>query len=122
MKQNQVVDFEEFVKSLSIFHPDTPLEEKAAFAFKIYDIGHTGAIEPSELKRFLVATMAENPDIDFDEAALEAIVNTTLAEVDLAGDGRINPEEWLALVRRNPDVISFMNLPVLQELTSRFPA
>lgn len=46
----------------------------------------------------------------------------TLAEVDLAGDGRINPEEWLALVRRNPDVISFMNLPVLQELTSRFPA
>lgn len=53
-----------------------PIPLARAVAFKIYDIGHTGAIEPSELKRFLVATMAENPDIDFDEAALEAIVNT----------------------------------------------
>lgn len=30
IKQNQVLDFEEFVKSLSTFHPKTPLEEKAS--------------------------------------------------------------------------------------------
>lgn len=31
--------------------------------------------------------------------------------MDLTKDGVINPEEWLALVHRNPDVIAFMTLP-----------
>ena len=30
LKQNDVVDFDEFVGVLSIFHPSAPLEEKAA--------------------------------------------------------------------------------------------
>ncbi|KAL6767376.1 hypothetical protein ACKKBF_B35040 [Auxenochlorella protothecoides x Auxenochlorella symbiontica] len=121
IKQNQVLDFEEFVCSLSVFHPDTPLEEKASFAFRIYDIGHTGAIERSELKRFLIAVMADNPEVDFDESVLEAIVDATFAELDIARDGRINPEEWGALVSRTPDIISYMTLPVLRELTTRYP-
>lgn len=50
----------------------TPL---CAVAFRIYDIGHTGAIERSELKRFLIAVMADNPEVDFDESVLEAIVD-----------------------------------------------
>ena len=30
LKQNDVIDFDEFVRALSIFHPSCPLEEKAA--------------------------------------------------------------------------------------------
>ena len=30
VKRNNVIDFEEFVTSLSVFHPSAPLEEKAA--------------------------------------------------------------------------------------------
>ena len=116
LKRNSVIDFEEFVRSLSVFHPSTPLHDKAAFAFKIYDIGHTGAIERSELKRFLVALMADNPDVDLDAAALDVIVDETFAELDLSRDGRIDPEEWTSLVMRNPSVISYMTLPVLAEL------
>lgn len=40
----------------------------------------------------------------------------TFREMDLTRDGVINPEEWLALVHRNPDVISFMTLPVLTQV------
>lgn len=46
----------------------------------------------------------------------------TFDELDIARDGRINPEEWATLVRRNPEIIAFMTLPVLEELTARFPA
>lgn len=80
-----------------------------AVAFRIYDINRSNTIDPPELKRFLVAVMADNPDVDFDEAALDEIVQDTFAEVDLAKDGLINPEEWLAMVQRNPSVISYVS-------------
>ena len=41
----------------------------------------------------------------------------TFIEADLAGDGRISPEEWFALVDSNPEVISYMTVGVLRELT-----
>ena len=78
-------------------------------------------IERSELKRFLVALMADNPDVDLDEQALDEIVDETFQELDLTKDGVINPEEWMRLVKRNPDIISYMTLPVLSELCQRFP-
>ncbi|GJM90914.1 hypothetical protein PR202_ga07240 [Eleusine coracana subsp. coracana] len=34
-KRNGVIDFGEFVRSLNIFHPDTPEAEKITFAFKL---------------------------------------------------------------------------------------
>jgi len=65
--------------------------------------------------------MADNPDVHLDEAALDEIVDDTFKEIDLAGDGRINPEEWSTLVHRNPSIIGYMTLPVLRELCKRFP-
>jgi serine/threonine-protein phosphatase 2B regulatory subunit len=121
MKQNNVIEFGEFVRSLSVFHPNAPLEEKSKFAFRIYDIDSSGAIEPPEIKRFLVAVMADNPDIHLDEEALNRIVEDTVKEIDLVGDGKINPEEWHSLVQRNPGIISYMTLPVLTELSCKFP-
>lgn len=43
----------------------------------------------------------------------------TFAEIDLVRDGRINPEEWMSLVKRNPGVIEFMTLPALKDLQLR---
>lgn len=65
--------------------------------------------------------MADNPDIHLDEEALNRIVEDTVKEIDLVGDGKINPEEWHSLVQRNPGIISYMTLPVLKELSSKFP-
>lgn len=121
IKRNHVIEFGEFVRSLSVFHPKAPLEDKAYFAFRIYDLKQNGVIERSELRRFLVELMADNPDVDLDEQALDVIVDETFAELDLASDDRISPDEWLRLVRSNPDVISYMTLPVLTQLEARFP-
>ncbi|XP_051209480.1 uncharacterized protein [Lolium perenne] len=47
-KCNGVIELEEFVRSLHIFHPDTPTAEKIAFAFRLYDLRGTGSIEREE--------------------------------------------------------------------------
>jgi serine/threonine-protein phosphatase 2B regulatory subunit len=49
LKRNGVIDFGEFVRSLNIFHPETPLAEKIAFAFRLYDLRGTGYIEREEV-------------------------------------------------------------------------
>ncbi|GMQ05813.1 hypothetical protein CsSME_00050681 [Camellia sinensis var. sinensis] len=46
LKQNGVIEFGEFVRSLSIFHPNAPEAEKVAFVFRLYDLRCTGYIEP----------------------------------------------------------------------------
>lgn len=121
-KRTDTIDFEEFVQALSVFHPRAGLEEKAKFAFLIYDLDNTGYIEPDEIKRFLAELLRDNPHIILDTSEINEIVNQTLREADLAGDGHISMEEWLSLVRSNPGIISYMTLPVLRQVTTKYPS
>jgi Ca2+-binding EF-hand superfamily protein len=49
VKRNGVIEFGEFVRSLSVFHPHSRNEEKMEFAFKLYDLHQTGYIEREEV-------------------------------------------------------------------------
>lgn len=122
LKQNNIVDFGEFVRSLSVFHPKAPLEEKAQFAFRIYDLDNTGDIQPSEVKRLLVALLHNNPDLALDDATIGQIIDQTFEEADLAKDGRISNDEWHILVKKDPTIVSFMTIPLLRDVTKRYPS
>ncbi|XP_071917959.1 calcineurin B-like protein 7 isoform X2 [Coffea arabica] len=118
LKHNGVIEFGEFVRSLSIFHPRAPEADKIAFSFKLYDLRCTGYIEHDELKEMVLALLRES-ELTLPDDVVEAIVNKTIMEADLKGDGRIDPEEWKELVARHPSVIKNMTLPHLNrhELT-----
>ncbi|XP_073025089.1 calcineurin B-like protein 7 isoform X2 [Primulina eburnea] len=93
-KQNGVIEFGEFVRSLSVFHPNAPVAEKISFAYRLYDLRHTGYIEREE----------------------------TFSEVDTKGDGKIDEDEWQEFVSKNPSIIKNMTLPYLIDLTVAFPS
>jgi len=121
LKRTGVIDFEEFVRSLSVFHPKAPTSEKTAFAFKLYDLRGTGYIEKEELRELVLALLDES-HLCLSDSTVEAIVDNTFSQADSNGDGKIDPEEWKEFVKKNPAALRNMSLPYLQDITTAFPS
>ncbi|KAI5296841.1 ribosomal 40S subunit protein S13, partial [Ascosphaera pollenicola] len=88
------VDFQEFVAGLSAFSSKGKKEEKLRFAFKVYDMDRDGYISNGEL--FLVLKMMVGNNLK--DMQLQQIVDKTIMEADLDGDGKISFEEFTRMV------------------------
>lgn len=121
VKRNGVIEFGEFVRSLSIFHPDTSASEKIAFAFRLYDLRNTGYIEREELKEMVLALFNES-ELSLSDDVVQQIVDHTFSKADTKGDGKIDPDEWKEFVAKNPTLLKNMTLPYLKDITLAFPS
>ncbi|CAN1138723.1 Calcineurin B-like protein 4 [Linum perenne] len=116
IKHNGVIEFDEFVRSLSIFHPRASIADKISFAFRFYDLRDTGYIERDELKEMVLAILSES-HLTLSEDIIESMVDKTFNDADSKGDGKIDQEEWKEFTARNPSLLQSLTLPYLMYFT-----
>jgi len=86
--------FSEFISVLSTLSDKGTKEDKLRFAFQVYDIDADGYISNGELFRVLKMMVGTN----LTDVQLQQIVDKSMIEGDLDGDGKISFEEFVKMI------------------------
>ncbi|KAH0850163.1 hypothetical protein HID58_095728 [Brassica napus] len=108
MRNDEAIDFGEFVHSLNISIRTPPKEIKPYLHF-----GYMILVRLDLLNR---------KRTDANESIIDSIVSKTFEEADRKKDGKIDLEEWENFVARHPLILKNMTIPFLKDLPRTFHA
>jgi serine/threonine-protein phosphatase 2B regulatory subunit len=90
------VDIHEFVTAMATISGDGNRQAKLEMAFKVYDMDNDGFISNGELFQVLKMMVGTN----LNDAQLQNIVDKTINQADLDGDGMISFQEFCSVRMR----------------------
>ncbi|XP_072991807.1 calmodulin-1-like [Typha latifolia] len=90
MDGNGTIDFEEFLNLMAKKMKETDADEELKEAFDVFDKDKNGFISPSELRSVL---------INLGEIMTDEEVEEMIMEVDMDGDGQVNYEEFVHMMK-----------------------
>jgi serine/threonine-protein phosphatase 2B regulatory subunit len=98
----------EFVLSLSQLSSRATEQEKIDFSFGLYDINRDGTIDGHELRKLLNAALSANTgaELELTDSQIEEVVEVTLQEMDVDGNGVIDKHEYENMVKRCPRLLA----------------
>jgi serine/threonine-protein phosphatase 2B regulatory subunit len=101
------ITFEEFVARLSAISAKATVEEKSKFCFKIYDADGSGTIDQGELRKVILFSAKEKPNVSQQEA--ERTAQDLFKKFDSTHDGKITLNEFTAKAKTFPQILSFVS-------------
>jgi serine/threonine-protein phosphatase 2B regulatory subunit len=99
------INFNDFLKMLSVFSESSPVIEKERLAFLLYDIDKDGFISENELFEVMKTMVGDNVNDD----DLRTMVKSTIKDGDTTGDGKLNFNEFRQLMK-DEDIQSKMTI------------
>ncbi|KVH91399.1 Calcium-binding EF-hand [Cynara cardunculus var. scolymus] len=113
-KRNGVIEFEEFVHALSVFHPYAPVKQMLITILTESEMNLS-----DELLEIIIDKVSASQTCSVSLVFYTRFGNRsssllqTFVDADADGDGKICKEEWKEFVLRNPSLLKNMTLPYL---------
>eukprot|EP01027_Heterolobosea_sp_BB2_P017316 GEZU01024542.1.p1 GENE.GEZU01024542.1~~GEZU01024542.1.p1 ORF type:complete len:132 (-),score=14.09 GEZU01024542.1:61-456(-) len=113
LNHDGVIDFGEFVFSMSVMTRGTP-DEKLEFSFRLYDLDHNGYITHDEMVKIVTAlyrmlgNLVSMHGEEYDTP--EKIVSRIFEEMDTNRDGRLSLDEYKVGALKDPAIVQGMGL------------
>ena len=85
------IDFHEFLTMMARKMKDTDSEEEIREAFRVFEKDGNGFISAAELHHIMINLGEKLPDVEVDEM---------LREADIDGDGQVNYEEFVTMMKK----------------------
>ncbi|KAF2074644.1 hypothetical protein CYY_004039 [Polysphondylium violaceum] len=90
------VNFKQFAKTLSCFHPNADQHDKIKTLFKIYDINNDGFVTRDEIEKILKMMVGSN----LTKEQISDIVDETLNEADIHNKGKLDYDDFFKSIEK----------------------
>lgn len=84
------LSFRDYIRLLSLFHPNHSVSERAAFLFRLFNLSDDGCLREGEMRTILAAMVGDN----LTEAEISGLVQAQFSQLDQDHDGMVSASDF----------------------------